>query len=72
MSSALKVTIAGLEEAIKEVLVVLVGKDGKIGPETAQRLGKAAATRIAGVAAAESGAVHVERQPDQLLHTRLR
>ena len=54
MSSALKVTIAGLEEAIKEVLVVLVGKDGKIGPEAAQRLGKAAATRIAGVAAAES------------------
>ncbi len=54
MSSALKVTIASLDEAIKDVLVVLIGKDGKIGPEAVQRLGKAAATRIAGVAAAEA------------------
>ncbi|MCZ8259630.1 MAG: leucyl aminopeptidase, partial [Beijerinckiaceae bacterium] len=54
MSSALKVTIANLDEAFGDVLVVLVGKDGKLGPEAAKRLGKAGAARIAAAAEAES------------------
>ncbi|MCZ8374296.1 MAG: leucyl aminopeptidase [Beijerinckiaceae bacterium] len=54
MSSALKVAIAGLDEAIGDVLVVLVGKDGKLGPEAMKRLGKAGAARIAAAAEAET------------------
>jgi leucyl aminopeptidase len=54
MPNTLKVTIAGLDEAFADVLVVPTGKDGRLGVEAAKRLGKAAAARIAAVAEAET------------------
>lgn len=54
MAQMLKVTIAGFDEALADVVVVLTGKDGKLGAEAVKRLGKGVATRLGLAAEAES------------------
>ena len=54
MSNALKIAVAGLEEALAPGLVVFAGKGGALGEEAARRLGKAFAARLKAVAEAES------------------
>lgn len=54
MPQTIKLAFAGIDEALAPVTVVFAGKDGALGVEAADRLGKSMAQRIKAAASAET------------------